>query len=210
MSSAMDKVLMELSLDEEEAPFEMPDLLEFCSTKRNRRSLIGRLLNPPCQNMASLIHDMPRKWQKFDRVRGIPLSKERFQFIFQNEYDLEDVLSKGIHTYNEWSLAIERWVEQPPPDYLQFVLLWVQISNIPVNYYTSEAFTAFGDLVGKVVTVAFDPDKPHSREYVRAQIIFNVANPLRKSKIVNLKKVVLWRFPTSMKGFRKDVIIVKE
>ncbi|KAL0812460.1 hypothetical protein Bca101_068903 [Brassica carinata] len=188
MSSAMDKALMELSLDDEDVPFVMPDLPEFSSMERNRRSLIGRLLNPPCQNMASLIHDMPRKWQKYGRVRGIALSKERFQFIFQNEYDLEDVLSKGIHTYNEWALAIERWIEHPPPDYLQFVLLWVQISNIPVNYYTTEAITALGDLVGKVETVAFDPEKPHTREYVRVQVRFNVANPLRKSRVISLKK----------------------
>lgn len=36
------------------------------------------------------------------------LSKERFQFIFDHEHDLLDVLEKGVHTYNDWALAIDR------------------------------------------------------------------------------------------------------
>ncbi|WZZ54671.1 hypothetical protein YC2023_054778 [Brassica napus] len=51
---------------------------------------------------------MPRKWQKQGRVRGVALSKERFQFIFDHEHDLLDVLEKGVHTYNDWALAIDR------------------------------------------------------------------------------------------------------
>lgn len=36
------------------------------------------------------------------------LSKERFQFIFKEEKDLEDILNIGVHTYNQWALAIDR------------------------------------------------------------------------------------------------------
>lgn len=50
---------------------------------------------------------MPRKWQKYDRVRGVALSQKRFQFIFNHEHDLEDVYNKGVHTFNDW-------VEYPP------------------------------------------------------------------------------------------------
>lgn len=125
MSSAMDKSLMAMSLEDEDAPFVMPDLPEYRSTERNSRSLIGRLLNPACQKMAELIQQMPRKWQKQGRVRGIALSRERFQFIFDHEHDLIDVLEKGVHTHNEWAIAVERWSEHPPPESLQFVPIWV-------------------------------------------------------------------------------------
>ena len=83
--------------------------------------------------MSTLIWRMPRKWQKEGKCRGVALSQERFQFFFDNEHDLLDVLEKGVHTCNEWALAIERWVEEPPDDYLQFIPLWVRISNIPMN-----------------------------------------------------------------------------
>lgn len=45
---------------------------------------------------------------------------------------------------------------------------------------------ALGDLVAKTITMAFDPEKAQNEDYVRAQLRFKVANPLRKSKIINL------------------------
>lgn len=183
----MDKEMMTLSLEEEDEPFVMPNLPVFKSSERNSRSLIGRILNPDCQKMPGLIQDMPRKWQKQGKVRGIALSKERFQFIFDHEHDLEEVLEKGVHTFNEWTLAIDRWMEKPPADYLQFIPIWVQIKNLPVNYYTKEAITELGEkILGEVMMVAFDPDKPQLNDYVRVRIRFDVSKPLRKTKIINL------------------------
>lgn len=69
--------------------------------------------------MADLIREMPRKWQLYDIVRGVALSKERFQFIFKYEQDLEEILNRGAHTFEYWSIAVERWVENQPPTYLQ-------------------------------------------------------------------------------------------
>lgn len=183
MSYEMDKAMIELSLDEVDEPFDMPNLPQFKSTERNARSLIGRILNPDCQKMFNLILNMPRKWQKLGRVKGIALSKERFQFIFDHEHDLVEILEKGVHTFNDWTLAIDRWVEVPPPDYLLFIPVWVQIRNMPVNYYTEEAITALGELIGEVKVVAFDLEKSQSREYVRVLVRFNVTRPLRKSKV---------------------------
>lgn len=77
MTHEMDKAMMAMSLEEKDEPFVMPNLPQYRSCERNSRSLIGRLLNPACQKMAGLIHDMPRKWQKQGRVRGVALSKER-------------------------------------------------------------------------------------------------------------------------------------
>ncbi|XP_009127426.1 uncharacterized protein LOC103852265 [Brassica rapa] len=187
MSLAMDKALMALSLDEEDVPFTMPDLPEFSSAEENKLSLMGRLLNPDRQKMSTLIMKMPRKWQKEGRVRGIALSQERFQFIFKYEHDLLDILERGVQTFDDWVIVLERWVENPPEDFLQYIPLWVQMRDIPVNFYTSEALTALGDLVGKTVLVAFDPSRPITQDYIRVLVKFNVANPLRTSKVVTSK-----------------------
>ncbi|KAL0733849.1 hypothetical protein Bca4012_010059 [Brassica carinata] len=189
MSLAMDKALMALSLDEEDVPFSMPELPGFSSAEENKLSLMGRILNPERQKMSSLIMKMPRKWQKEGRVRGIALFQERFQFIFQNEYDLMDVLERGVHTFEEWVIVLERWVENPPEDYLHYIPLWVQISKIPVDCYNTGALTALGDLVGKTVLVAFDPSKPVTQDFIRVLVKFNVVHPLRMSKVITLKGV---------------------
>ncbi|XP_024013053.1 uncharacterized protein LOC112087256 [Eutrema salsugineum] len=92
--------------------------------------------------MTYLILDMPRKWQVYDRLRGVELSKERFQFIFKYEHDLEEVLKKRVWTFNEWSIVIDRWV----------------------------------------IEIAFDPEKPQSKDYVRVKVNFDVSRPVRRSK----------------------------
>lgn len=187
MSAAMDKALMAMSLEEDDdAPFVMPDLPEYSSTERNKRSLIGRLLNLDYQKMADFIFEMPRKWQKQGRVRGIALSQERFQFISDNEHDLLEVLDKGVHTYKDWAIVVERWEEFPPPDSLQYIPIWVQIRNIPINYQTELAIEALGDIVGKVIVVAFDPLKARSNVYERVKVRFDVSRPLRKEKVIDL------------------------
>lgn len=186
MSSAMDKAMMAMSLEEDDVPFEMPDLPEFSSCERNVLSLVGRCLNPEAQVMKHLIRDMPQEWQKIGKVRGIAISSEKFQFIFNSKYDLDDVLEKGIHTYNEWAIAVERWVEHPPENYLQFFPIWVQIWRLPINFYTTKAISALADLIGQVKIVEFDPDKPQILEFVRVLVSFDVSRPLRRAKVVNL------------------------
>ncbi|CAD5324051.1 unnamed protein product [Arabidopsis thaliana] len=187
MSSAMDKALMEMLLEEKDESFEMPDLPEFLSCERNKLSLIGTVLNPSCQPMKHLIRNIPRKWQKEGRVTGVSLTSERFQFIFDSKHDLEDLLAKGVHTYNDWSIVVDRWYENPPDDYLRFMLVWVQIWNIPVNYYTEKAITKLGDLIGEVKEVIFNPVEPELQEFVRVKVLFDVSRPLRRSKVINFK-----------------------
>lgn len=185
MSSSLDKDLL-LTLEEEDVPFDLPNLPQYCSSEKNVLSVIGRILNPDCQMMSDLILDMPRKWQLYDRVKGVALSKERFQFIFKYEHDLEEILNKGVHSFNLWTLAMKRWVEKPQATYLQHIMIWVQLRNIPVNHYTLDTITAFGEFAGQVVDVAYDPEKAQSKEYVRVKVRFDVSKQLRRSKLVNI------------------------
>lgn len=183
MSSRLDKAMQHMSLEEEEdKPFVLPDRPEFYSTERNAMSLVGRLLNPQCQKMEDLIREIPRKWQLYDRVKGVALSKERFQFIFKHEHDLLDILNIGVHTFDKWSIVLERWVEKPPEDHLQYLMVWLQMRNIPINHYTPGTISSLGGFAGQVVDVPFDPEKAQYKDYVRVLVKFDVSKPLRRSK----------------------------
>ncbi|XP_020874444.1 uncharacterized protein LOC110226633 isoform X2 [Arabidopsis lyrata subsp. lyrata] len=59
---------------------------------------------------------------------------------------------------------------------------------VSCEYYTEQAITLLGDLVGQVTEVVFDPDKPQNKDFVRVMVKFDVSKPLRKSKLVNLPK----------------------
>ncbi|XP_010507235.1 PREDICTED: uncharacterized protein At4g02000-like [Camelina sativa] len=147
MSSAMDKAMKTMSLEEEDEPFVMPDLPQYRSGELNVLCLIGRY-----------------------------------------EHDLLEVLDKGFQSYDQWWLVTDRWSEPPPPDSLQFVTFWVQIRNIPINYYTKETITLLGKLIGQVLEVVVDPTRSQNKDFVRVKVRFDVSKPLRKSKIINLPK----------------------
>lgn len=117
---------------------------------------------------------------------SVALSKEKFQFFFKCEEDLVDILERGVQSYNLWAYAMERWVEKEPPDFLQFVPLWVQIRQLPVDHYRSQTICKIGEILGVVKEIAFDDTKTQTQPYIRVKVMFNVAYPLRKDKLIEL------------------------
>ncbi|OAP09670.1 hypothetical protein AXX17_AT2G08620 [Arabidopsis thaliana] len=117
---SIDKYLKEMSIEEEEdKPIILFDQPQFSSTERNSSSLLSRFLNPENQRMSKWILEMHRIWRLYDRVRGIAVSKDRFEFIFNHEDDLLEVLKTGVWTQDDWCVVMEKWIEDPPPDYLR-------------------------------------------------------------------------------------------
>ncbi|XP_024014715.1 uncharacterized protein LOC112088552 [Eutrema salsugineum] len=106
----------------------------------------------------------------------------------QNMADLSWICQGKWQVYNRVrGVALSnRWVERPPEDYLKFMPVWIQIRNIPVNYYTEASIYDLVDIIGKVEEIAFDPEKPQSKDYVRVKVKFDVSKPVRISKAVIL------------------------
>lgn len=91
MADMLHKAIQAMSLQEDE-PLTLPNDPRFRVVDENETRLLGRLLNPECQSMARMIEYMPTAWRVSGKVRGIALSRDRFQFIFQREEDLLTVL----------------------------------------------------------------------------------------------------------------------
>ncbi|KAL1214908.1 hypothetical protein V5N11_010234 [Cardamine amara subsp. amara] len=67
-------------------------------------------------------------------------------------------------------------------------MVWVQMRNIPVNYYNLPAITWLGELVGHVEEVVLDTERSQHQEFVRVKMKFDVSKPLQRAKMVNLPK----------------------
>ncbi|CAA7042045.1 unnamed protein product [Microthlaspi erraticum] len=184
------EAIRSMSLSEDE-PIDFPDSPSFRVFDENAISILGRLVNPDCQPMDKMIEDMPRVWRVYDRVRGIALSREKFQFIFQREEDLVTVLNDRPWSYNNWMMLIDRWIPTPPTDFLTSVDLWVRISRIPMNYYKLDTITWLARRVGEVLEVAYDPEASQKETYIRALVRLNIRDPAITTKPVN--------FPTGEK-----------
>ncbi|KAL1219788.1 hypothetical protein V5N11_019965 [Cardamine amara subsp. amara] len=104
-----------LSVENDE-PIVLLDSPQFRVFDENATSILGHLLNPECQIMAKMIDAMPRVWRMVDRVCGISLSREKFQFIFRGKRPLLTVLVDRPWPYDHWTMVMERWIPSPPSD----------------------------------------------------------------------------------------------
>ncbi|KAL0747394.1 hypothetical protein Bca101_029396 [Brassica carinata] len=186
MAELLHKAISAMSI-EDEAPLVLPDDPQFTVCVENTTSLLGRLLNPECQNMARMIEYMPTAWRVFGRVRGIALSRDRFQFIFQREEDLQTVLKDRPWSYNHWAMALERWTATPPENFLSTMEIWIRIRNIPANHFTTDTMHRLASEVGKVEVIAYDPKVSHFKDYIRAKVTFNVENPAKASSQLSIR-----------------------
>ncbi|VYS68413.1 unnamed protein product [Arabidopsis thaliana] len=63
---------------------------------------------------------------------------------------------------------------------------WVRLRNIRVNDYTKETIKEIAACVGELLKVELDLEKSQAQDYVRVQVLFDVQNPLRNSKEVQV------------------------
>ncbi|RIA04532.1 hypothetical protein BRARA_K01225 [Brassica rapa] len=175
-------------MSEDDVPIVLPEDDDFSAVERSSRSLLGRLLNPQCQNMARMLRTMPKIWKVYERVRGIALTKESFQFIFDLETDLQTVLKHGFWTFDDWGMVMERWVEQPPRNFLQTAMVWLRLRNIPGNYLTIKTIDAVAGGIGYVKVIEWDPEKPLLQDYIRVQVVMDLSLPVRDKKCLTLPK----------------------
>lgn len=78
MSTKLGKAMLVMCLEEEDDPFDLLDRPQYSFSGKNSLSGIGRISNPDSQRMSYVTLDMPRKWQLYDRVKCVALSKEIF------------------------------------------------------------------------------------------------------------------------------------
>ncbi|KAL0699701.1 hypothetical protein Bca4012_055823 [Brassica carinata] len=187
MADSLHRSLKSMSIEDDEEPLVLPDSPRFRVFDENSLSLIGRLLNPDCQPMARMIEYMPTAWRVYGRVRGIALSRDRFQFIFQREEDLQTVLQDRPWSYNHWTMVLERWTADPPPDFLRYMEVWIRIRHIPMNHFTLDTMFKLASEVGKVEEIAYDPKVSHTKDYIRALITFDTEKPAKASRKLSVK-----------------------
>ncbi|XP_018435726.1 uncharacterized protein LOC108808018 [Raphanus sativus] len=138
--------------------------------------------------MRRMIEYMPTAWRVVGRVRGIALSRDRFQFIFQREEDLLTVLKDRPWSYNHWTIALERWTADPPPDFLRYMEIWIRIKNIPMKFFTGDTMHRLASEIGHVELVAYDPKVSHTKDYIRVLITFDSENPAKPSRKLTVSK----------------------
>lgn len=126
-------VMQGMSL-QDDVPIVLPEEDDYSTVERRSRSLLGRLLNPACQNMSRMLRTMTKIWKVY-----------------------ETVLKYGFWTFDDWGMVMERWVEFPPSNFLQSAVVWIRIRNIPVNYLTIKTIDSVAGAIGYVKDSDWNP-----------------------------------------------------
>ncbi|XP_010440157.1 PREDICTED: uncharacterized protein LOC104723468 isoform X2 [Camelina sativa] len=116
-------------------------------------TLIGRLMNPACQNMESLIANFPKIWKLEEKVVGADLGQGVFQFNFEEEEDILSVLQNGPYHFDSWMVSLVRWEPVISSSYPSAINFWVKVSGIPMHLWEVATLEAIGKKLGKIQEV---------------------------------------------------------
>ncbi|KAL0802675.1 hypothetical protein Bca101_057851 [Brassica carinata] len=124
--------------------------------KNYSKTLVGRCMNPAEQNMAALVTNLPKIWNLEDRVVGADLGHGRFQFDFDTEEDIEEVLKNQPYHFDYWMLSLARWQPKKSHNYPSDITFWIRVVGVPLDYWGRPSFETIGDAIGKTVEVDLD------------------------------------------------------
>ncbi|KAG2292963.1 hypothetical protein Bca52824_039632 [Brassica carinata] len=130
--------------------------------KTYSKTLIGRCMNPPEQDMKALIQNVPKIWKLEDRVIGTDLGFGKFQFDFETENDIDAVMKLQPYHFEYWMLALARWQPKKNQLFPSEITFWVRVIGVPMEFRTTPTFESLGEALGRLVAV----DVEHCRVQV--------------------------------------------
>ncbi|KAF8083290.1 hypothetical protein N665_0784s0004 [Sinapis alba] len=129
------------------------------------KTLIGKCMNPSEQDVKALIIMMPKIWKVEDKVVGTDLGLGRFQFDFDREEDIDEVLRMQPYHFDYWMISLVRWKPVAERNFPTEITFWVRVLEVPLQFWAEPTFESIGEALGKVVEV--DPD------YGRVKVIID-------------------------------------
>lgn len=120
------------------------------------RTLIGRCMNPSKQDVKLLLTMFPKIWKVEDRVAGADLGLGRFQFDFDQEEDIEQVLKMQLFHFDYWMLSLVRWQPREERNYPYKITFWVRVLGVPLQLWANQTFEIIGGAIGRVIEVDID------------------------------------------------------
>ncbi|KAL0712346.1 hypothetical protein Bca4012_019324 [Brassica carinata] len=115
------------------------------------KTLIGRCMNPQKQDMKILLFMMPKIWQVEGRVAGTDLGLGRFQFDFDMEEDITEVLKMEPFHFDYWMVSLVRWKPVLEANYPSSIIFWVRVLDMPLQFRAAQTLHSVGQAIGRVL-----------------------------------------------------------
>ena len=84
------------------------------------------------------------------RVVGTDLGLGRFQFAFDLEEDIVEVLKMEPFHFDSWMVSLVRWKPVLEPNYPSKITFWVRVLELPLQFRAAETLQSVGQAIGTV------------------------------------------------------------
>lgn len=114
-------------------------------------SLVGRIYGGKGVNYTGLKQTMTKLWCAAGSLKVVEIKNQVYQFFFSNEDERRRVLEKMPWTFDNQMLVLHPWKQDIEHDesLFKFSPMWVQVWQIPTQWFTSETVWKIGK-IGKI------------------------------------------------------------
>lgn len=155
--------------------------------ERNKFTLIGRVTNPSIQKTRALVDFFLQHWNVVGRITGRDLGPSLFQFCFENEQDLQAILSKSPFHFKRWMLILQRWEPIVSDTFPSGISFWIKVHGVPLHYWLDETFEAIAAALGPIEERDFDKARMKIRINGLKPLIMRLDIELPSKKVIEVE-----------------------
>uniref|UniRef100_A0A803Q9X9 CCHC-type domain-containing protein n=1 Tax=Cannabis sativa TaxID=3483 RepID=A0A803Q9X9_CANSA len=128
--------------------------------------LYGKVIAPMIVDIPTVLDFVAKTWKKPVSVVAMVddvKTSNVFKFGFDNGNDRNWALANGPWCVRGYTLALQDWTPSVDgPIVFNSLRVWVQVHNLPHEFYSSDNGFLLGGLVGSVIKLDMEEDKPAS------------------------------------------------
>lgn len=172
---------MKLTADEEET-ITISDEGRRMEIESCTMSLIGKFLTCKPFNKKAAKNTLQKAWGLEDKVQIVEVGPNLFQFKFNTEFDMEQILKGGPWSFDNQLLMLTRWKKGMRAEnvQLQHAALWVQIWGAPFDMVLARVAKEVGGRLGEVVEVKNRRKQEDPSYFMRVKVAIPISKPLRR------------------------------
>ncbi|CAA0813200.1 Unknown protein, partial [Striga hermonthica] len=149
--------------------------------------LFGKIIGDRPANWIGVKRTMSNIWRLAQPMEIKELSPNYFQFIFQSKDDMQKV-SNGINwSFENQYLVLKDWRTGISSKHSCFneLNIWVQVTNVPLNWLSTEVGLKIGKAFKHVNNVVLANSGNHGRKILKLFVTLNLEEPL--PRIANIR-----------------------
>ncbi|KAF4396466.1 hypothetical protein G4B88_019266 [Cannabis sativa] len=182
--------------------------------------LFGKVVAPMNVDENAMVDFAAKTWKKKVSVVAME-DHERisncFEFGFEAVEDKDKVLQNGPWCFCGYTIVLKEWSPKTVgPVVFKWLRIWMQIHNLPHEYFSCANGNLLGSLAGKVVKVDLEDDKPFTWSKVLRVLVdidfekplvsgcfFDLANGVKQWLQFKFEKVGIFCYKCGILGHRR-------